>query len=490
MDPRHPQAMRAHVFLLRELLVLERSGKFDQAFHELHGIWDDATSRPNVEGLDVRMTADLLLRCGALIGFLGHSRQIPTAQDQSRNLLTESRSLFLQTYDMLKVAECENYLALAYWRTGEINEAESWIEEALSHELPEASDARLYSYVIRNLLLLSQKKYEEICVNFAELEHTFISNGDAFLTGNFFMNFGIAAKNLGEIESSLNALQSARDFFAASGNNNQVAIVENNLSQLYRSEKRFAEAHEAIDRSTDLFRQIGDRTREGYSLDTKALIYFDAGDYRTALETVECGIAILGKSENFAYLTDTIATKAKIQLYLNDFSTATLTLLEAVELAKIRISEQAALNLIGEFEHALKDRQSVKSPPVPDEKVGIAEGDLHLVMPPAIAHFEEYHGVWINNSDLEDHGLVRGSLAVVVPCVVKRGDLVAVMETESDSVSCGFYDADFGIVCIEAGNSEPQLFSDSDVTILGKIVGVCDGTPADDGTMKVRVLKL
>ena len=111
------------------------------------------------------------------------------------------------------------------------------------------------------------------------------------------------------------------------------------------------------------------------------------------------------------------------------------------------------------------------------------------MLPPAIAHFEEYEGVWINNSDLENYGLRRGSLAVVVPCKVKRGDLVAVMEKESDLVSCGFYDADFGIVCLEAGNSEPQLFSESDITILGKIVGVGDGTPATDGTINIEVLK-
>jgi tetratricopeptide (TPR) repeat protein len=390
----------------------------------------------------------------------------------------------------MKIAECENYLALAYWRTGEINEAESWVEEALSHELPETSDARLYSHVILNLLLLSRKRYEEICSNFAALEQTFLSSADSFLTGNFYMNFGIATKNLRRIDSSLDSLQSARNFFAASGNTIQVAIVENNLSQLYRSEKRFTEAHDAIDRSTKLFRDIGDRTREGYSLDTKALIYFDAGDYRSALEAVDRGIAILGKSENFAYLTDTIATKAKIQLYLNDFSTATLTLVEAVDLAKVRISEQAALNLIGEFEQALKERQSTRARKPEEEKTGIASGDLRLVLPSAIAHFEEYHGVWINNSDLENYGLRRGSLAVVVPCKVKRGDLVAIMETESDLVSCGFYDADFGIVCLEAGDSEPLLFSESDVTILGKIVGVGDGTPAADGTVNIEALKL
>lgn len=490
MDPHHPQAMRAHASLLRELFVLERSGKFDQAYNELSGIWDNVTARPHVEGLDNRMTADILLRCGALIGFLGHSRQIPTAQDQSRNLLTESRSLFLQNYDLAKVAECENYLALAYWRTGEINEAESWVEEALSHELPEASDARLYSNVIRNLLLLSRKRYSEICSNFAILEYTFLSNADAFLTGNFYMNFAIAAKNLGQIETSLEALQTSRDFFAQSGNTIQVAIVENNLSQLYRSERRFSEAHQAIDRSTRLFKEIGDRTREGYSLDTKALIYFDAGDYNSALDTVERGIAILGKSENFAYLTDTIATKAKIQLYLNDFSTATLTLLEAVDLAKVRISEQAALNLIGDFEQALKERQLPSTPTIEVEKTGIAAGDLRLVLPPAIAHFEDYHGVWINNSDLENYGLSRGSLAVVVPSKVKRGDLVAVMENDSELVICGFYDADFGIVCLEAGSSEPQLFSESDVTVLGRIVGVGEDTPGPDGTINISVLKL
>jgi tetratricopeptide (TPR) repeat protein len=490
MDPHRPQTARVHSALLRKLFVLERSGQFDLALEELREVWDDTTGPPNVDGLDPRTTAETYLRCGAIIGFLGHIRQIPTAQDRSKNLLTESRSLFLEIYDPEKIAECENYLALAYWRSGETNEAKSWIEEAQSHELPETSPTRLYSHVIRNLVLLSQRRFDEICSSFPSLEHTFLENADDFLVGNLYMNFGVASKNLGDIPRALESLLLARNYSERSGNKIQVAIAENNLSQLHKSERRFGKAHAAIDHATELFREIKDRTREGFSLDTKALIYFDEGKYDEALATVERALAILGKSENYGYLTDTIATKAKIQLYSNDFSTATLTLLEAVELAKVNISEEAALNLIAEFEQTLKQRSSSSGPGPELEQTGLASGDLKLSLPPSIAHYDGYQGVWINNSDLEAFGLACGSLAVVVPCPVRRGDLVAVIELENDLVSCGFYDSDFGIVCIEVAGSEPQLFSEGDIKVLGRIVGVCNVKPGSDETLNVQPLTL
>src|SRR5215213_1315649 len=188
MNPLHPQTARAHSELLRALIGLERSGQFDLALQELRGVWDNTTELPNVENLDASLTAETYLRCGALIGFLGHVRQIPTAQERSKNLLTEARSIFLEIYDTEKLAECENYLALAYWRTGEINEAQSWVEEAQSHELLEQSLVSLYSYVIRDLILLSQKKFVEVCASFAALEKLFDGKADDFLTGSIYNN--------------------------------------------------------------------------------------------------------------------------------------------------------------------------------------------------------------------------------------------------------------------------------------------------------------
>jgi tetratricopeptide (TPR) repeat protein len=202
------------------------------------------------------------------------------------------------------------------------------------------------------------------------------------------MNFGIAAKNLGDIAEALDAVQKGRDFFTLAGNKIQLAMAENNLSQLYKSEGRFIEAHQAIDRATEIFKAIGDRTREGFSLDSKALIYLDEGNFDAGLEVVDQGITILRNSENFGYLTETIATKARIQLFSNDFSTATLTLLEAVELAKMRIGEQAALRLVREFEQALEDRNLVKSrgDSVEEVKSGLATDDLKLILPSSISH--------------------------------------------------------------------------------------------------------
>ena len=108
MNPLQPHTARAHKALTHELFALERRGEFDQALNALRGIWEDTTEMPFVEGLDGRMSAEIYLRCGALIGFLGHIRQIPTSQERSKNLLTQARSVFLEIYDNEKIAECEN----------------------------------------------------------------------------------------------------------------------------------------------------------------------------------------------------------------------------------------------------------------------------------------------------------------------------------------------------------------------------------------------
>src|SRR5678816_1923603 len=96
MTSRRPQTTRAHNELVCELVALERRGMFENALAELRGIWDDVTTDPLVDDLDARVAANIRLRCGALIGFLGHSRQLPHAQDRSRNLLTHARSAFLE----------------------------------------------------------------------------------------------------------------------------------------------------------------------------------------------------------------------------------------------------------------------------------------------------------------------------------------------------------------------------------------------------------
>jgi tetratricopeptide (TPR) repeat protein len=382
-----------------------------------------------------------------------------------------------------KTAECENHLAFAYWRTGEFEEAEAWISEAFSRQLPVSSDSRLHSHLIRSLIDLSCKRYEENVRNGERFMPAFQSFGDAFLIGSFCTNIGLSLKNLGKASEALDHLELAKHYHQKSRHKVYLGTVENNLAQLYKESRKFIRAHGAIDNATRLFRQLKDKTREGFSLDTKATIYLAEGNYEVALRTVEKALVTLGETENSAYQVETLLTKARILLGLNQFSDAVLCLSKAINITELQAGEAAARRLISEFEAALRLKSDR-----PAEKA--SEDGLELVVPESIGHYSEYRGVWIKNSRLTAAGLDKGSLAIVVKDEVERGDLVAVMETETAEVICGFYDAYFGIVCVEGGEGEPVIFDEKDVEVLGKIVGVCDSGKREDGKMKVKALGL
>ncbi len=472
--------------LLKKLFRLERCGKYDEALAELRDIWDDTTKFPDVEDYESRTAAEIILRCGALIGFLGHNKQIPNSQEKSKNLLTEARIRFLDIYDVEKIAECENYLALAYWRTGELVEADVWIDESLSRNLPNSNSVKIYAVLIKSVVLLADKKYKEVISTLEPFQNNFQKYGDAFLNGSFCTNVGFALRNLGKITEALEKYKLAIEFHQKSGHQIYLGTIENNRAYLYQKENRFSEAHESIDNAVKIFKQIKDRTREGFSLDTKAQIYFAEEKYAEALKTAGKAIAILGKSENKAYLVESLMTKAKSLIYLeDDISIAILCLSDAVQIARTDISEDAAKELIKNFENARQEKPLPQTGKDVKEKETVSD-NLELILPPSIAHYTDLRGVWMVNDHLEQFGLQKGSLAVVANDEIKRGDLVAINELSSDSIICGFYDSDFGIVCLELADSEIQMFDEKDVEIFGKIIGVCKSEKTSDGKMIVE----
>jgi tetratricopeptide (TPR) repeat protein len=475
--------------LIEKLLILERGGRYEEALAELRPVWKDTCEFPEIEELPERQAAEIILRCGAVIGFLGHIKQIPHSQEKSKNLLTEARNRFLNLYDTGKIAECESHIALAYWRTGELVEAETWIEEALHHDLPVSSQTRLYAYAIRCLIYFQLNKIEENLEFFSTFENDFLNYAGDSLKGDFYNHYGLNLRRKNRRSEALDKYHLAKDYYQKAGHQIYLGAVENNIAYLFKSEGKFGAAHEAIDRSTKIFKQIKDRTREGFSLDTKAAIYCDEGKYGEALTVIDKALGILRKSENAAYLAETCLTKSKVLLHLDDFSAAFLSLTDAVQVARTRISEEAAKNLIKEFEKLLREKNS---PSISDTYVEKAAGDqnLRLVLPPSLSHYRDFQGVWIKNSYLENFGLDKGSLAVVTKDSIARGDLIAVMEVSTESVLCGFYDAEFGIVCLEGIGSEPLLFDENEIKILGKIIGVCRSEKSADGQMTVEPIKL
>ena len=469
----------------RRLSKLERCGRYRDALDLISNRWPEEDFVPPVSGLSARDGANLLLRFGSLLGFVGQVEAIDGSQERSRDILMEARGTFLDLRDEEHAAECANRMALTYCRTGEFMEAEVWLDEAFAYDLDPSSDARLYSHLTRGFVLLSLRRHEENIVYSKSVENDFRAFGDAFLNASLCANLGVSLKDTGRSKEALAYFNLARSFHERSRNRLYLAIVENNLALLYKNEGQFSLAHQAVDSAISINKKLRDLSREGSSLETKAQIFVAQGDLQNARHTIDRSIAILRKTENQAYLAESIMTRAKIQLTADSFADAVLTMVEAIEITTRQTGEIAARQLIGEFEAALDLKKAAAAGTASLARIN----ELELIVPPSLGNYASYAGVWINNSALDSIGVKNGSLAVYVDTELRRGDPVVLRENASGEVSCGFYDADFGIVCLVREDDEPQLFDADEVTLLGKVVGVCREERDADGRMVAEPVK-
>src|SRR5205085_5921435 len=111
---------------------LQDSGEYEVACEMLGEFWPGLGMRPRTDDLDLKTTAEVLLRTGALNGFVGSLRQTAGAQEFAKNLLSESAALFdsLQARD--RAAEAHTELAYCYWREGALDEARVVLQETLA----------------------------------------------------------------------------------------------------------------------------------------------------------------------------------------------------------------------------------------------------------------------------------------------------------------------------------------------------------------------
>lgn len=79
--------------------------------------------RPQIAGLNLSATAEVLLRVGTLTGWLGSSNQTAGAQEHAKNLITESIRIFESQLYTKKILEGQTEIAYCYWREGAYDEA-------------------------------------------------------------------------------------------------------------------------------------------------------------------------------------------------------------------------------------------------------------------------------------------------------------------------------------------------------------------------------
>ena len=102
---------------------LEKVGKYELACEALAEFWPERDGSPSLEGLDPLRRAEVLLRIGAIAGWLGSTDQIVGGQETAKNILTISVEIFEHLERADRVSEARGDLALCYYREGSFDEA-------------------------------------------------------------------------------------------------------------------------------------------------------------------------------------------------------------------------------------------------------------------------------------------------------------------------------------------------------------------------------
>src|SRR6266849_7744539 len=95
---------------------LEKAGEYDAACEALSEFWPDRNELLTLNDLDEATKAILLLRVGALSGWLGSTDQAAGSQEKGKDLITQSIEIFERLSQTREAAEAHSDLALCYWR--------------------------------------------------------------------------------------------------------------------------------------------------------------------------------------------------------------------------------------------------------------------------------------------------------------------------------------------------------------------------------------
>src|SRR5258708_22339923 len=101
---------------------LEKVGKYELAYEALSEFWPDRNDSPKLGGLDEIQKADVLLRIGAIAGWLGSTDQTTGGQETAKNILTRSIDIFEELRNAERVAEARGDPTMWYYRAGAFGE--------------------------------------------------------------------------------------------------------------------------------------------------------------------------------------------------------------------------------------------------------------------------------------------------------------------------------------------------------------------------------
>jgi tetratricopeptide (TPR) repeat protein len=310
----------------RAALECEDRGEYERAYEAIEPFWEGPGSRPQVEKLNDRAAANLLLRAGSLTASLGSKRQIDGWQECAKDLLSEAAARFESLRDLAGWGWVQKCLALCYWRVGALQEGRVIVTAALERlgrsgtgvsPVNHAQDARatcedeLWVALLLVLAIILKDSGEngpalELCEQVAPA----VAGLSHALQASFYMTLSNVRENLGDIDAAIIEATAAAYYYEQATHANLLTAL-NNLANLDRQARNFEAAHAELDRAERVAGLERDRHYLGHLKDTRALTFIDEGRFDLAVEAASQSVGIYEKGDETTLLVHSLTTLAR-----------------------------------------------------------------------------------------------------------------------------------------------------------------------------------
>lgn len=364
-----PLAERA-VLCCRLAKGLEKAGEYEAAFEALNEFWPNRKEPLNLYNLDEPTKAEVLLRAGALAGWLGSADQTEGSQETAKNLITNSIELFEKLGQVERVAEARGDLALCYWREGSYDEARVHLASALSGMGNKDPELKAVLLIRAGIIEERTQQLQQALRFYYQAEPLLEKSEDHALKGAFHNEFALLFTRLGTQENRRDYLDralieaaAASFHFEEAGNSRYLARVESNLGYLFFTIGQYTDAHTHLDRARHLFLELKDRGAAAQVDDNRARTLLAESRVGEAERLVRRAVKVLESGDEQAVLAEALTTHGTALGRLGNYLRSRAVLERAVEIAQttgdLEGAGRAQLSIIEELGDKIPLRELV-----------------------------------------------------------------------------------------------------------------------------------
>lgn len=354
----------------RTALELKDRGEYDAACEAMFPLWKGLGTRPDTKGLREDLVPRVLLCAGILTGWLGGQSEVEKADDNARDLITESITLFEALNDSRKVAEARAELGQCYWRAGANDEARIMFSTALER-LTVGGNARANALLALSSVEWAESRYNEVLRILTLNAPLFQRITNHTSKGTYHNQLGITLRAIGSASKKrTDYFQRAIQHYHAADAEFKLAkhlvfraLVKNNTANLLRELKQFKEAHEYLAQARRLFTRAGERVRVAQVDDTLAQVFIAEGKYKQAELTASRAARSFERAERHCFLAETLVNQGIALARMHEAARAQFIFQKAIEIAhnagSLNRAGLAALTMIEEIDTLPRKLQSI-----------------------------------------------------------------------------------------------------------------------------------